>query len=313
MHPVFADPKTDFVFKRIFGDEKHKPLLIALLNDLLELKGPRRIADVEHLPAEQRVAVPEMKLSIVDVKCTTARGRRFVVEMQVAKVKGLEKRIVYNASKAYVMQLRSAEKYLTLCNVVGVTICNFNVWPKESRDGKTKVPMLSRWRMQEQHSKERGMPQGEDVFLELPKYAAGSNPGSMVDKWAYFFREANDLSMEPPALSEEPFHEALEVARTATFTPVEWEAYERAKMAEQDARGMLAMAREEGHKEGEVKGEIKGEIKARRNTLIRLLARAGIELTEDNRRRILACVDTATLDRWVDNVLGAKTIADVLT
>ena len=65
MHPVFADPKTDFVFKRIFGDEKHKPLLIALLNDLLELKGPRRIADVEHLPAEQRVAVPEMSCGLV--------------------------------------------------------------------------------------------------------------------------------------------------------------------------------------------------------------------------------------------------------
>jgi hypothetical protein len=80
---------------------------------------------------------------------------------------------------------------------------------------------------------------------------------------------------------------------------------------------MLAVAREEGHKEGEIKGEIrgeiKGEIKARRNTLIRLLARAGIELTENNRRRILACGDTAMLDRWVDNVLGAKTIADVLT
>ena len=309
MLPVFADPKTDFVFKRIFGDEKHKPLLIALLNDLLELKGQRRITDVEHLPAEQRVAVPEMKLSIVDVKCTTARGRRFVVEMQVAKVKGLEKRIVYNASKAYVMQLRSAEKYLTLCNVVGVTICNFNVWPKENRDGKVKVPMLSRWRMQEQHSKEIGMPQVQYVFLELPKYAAGENPKTMIDKWAYFFREANDFSVAPPALSEEPFHEALEVARTATFTPVEWEAYERAKMAEQDARGMLAVAREEGHREG----EIKGEIKARRNTLIRLLARAGLELAEDDRRRILACADAAILDRWVDNGLGAKTIADVLT
>jgi len=60
-------------------------------------------------------------------------------------------------------------------------------------------------------------------------------------------------------------------------------------------------------------GEIKGEIKARRNTLIRLLARAGIEFAEDNRRRILACVDTAILDRWADNILGAKTIAEVLT
>src|SRR5262249_18528320 len=104
-----------------------------------------------------------------------------------AKVKGLEKRIVYNASKAYVMQLRSAEKYLTLCNVFGVTICNFNVWPKVHKDGNVKVPMLSRWRMQEQHGKEVGMPQVQYVFLELPKYAAGSNPKTMVDKWAYFW------------------------------------------------------------------------------------------------------------------------------
>jgi predicted transposase/invertase (TIGR01784 family) len=109
--PVFADPKTDFVFKRIFGAEARKPLLIALLNHLLELEGDHRILDVQHLSGEQHIDVPELKLSIVDVKCTDAAGRRFVVEMQVLKVEGFDKRVVYNASKAYVMQLRSAEEY----------------------------------------------------------------------------------------------------------------------------------------------------------------------------------------------------------
>src|SRR5215813_4635015 len=55
MLPVFADPKTDFVFKRIFGAEAQKPLLIALLNHLLELEGDRCIQDVQHLSSEQRV------------------------------------------------------------------------------------------------------------------------------------------------------------------------------------------------------------------------------------------------------------------
>ena len=54
MRPVFADPKTDFVFKRLFGSEEHKSLLIALLNDLLELDAAHRIARVELLTAEQR-------------------------------------------------------------------------------------------------------------------------------------------------------------------------------------------------------------------------------------------------------------------
>jgi predicted transposase/invertase (TIGR01784 family) len=94
MVPVFADPKTDVVFKRIFGAEDHKPLLIALINDLLELTGTRRIRSVRHLSLEQHITLPKSKLSIVDVKCTTASGRRFVVEMQVLPVEGFEKRVV---------------------------------------------------------------------------------------------------------------------------------------------------------------------------------------------------------------------------
>ena len=254
VHPVFADPKTDLVFKRIFGTVERKPLLIALLNDLLELEGEHRILNLQHLSLEQHVAVPELKLSIVDVKCTDATGRRFVVEMQVAKVEGLEKRIVYNASKAYVMQLRSADEYPTLCDVVGVTICNFKLWPNKLKSGGYKVPMLSRWQMQEQHGKKVGLPQVQYAFLELPKYEGGDDPQTMVEKWAYFFREAKNLNVVPPALSKRPFRDALDVARTATFTPEEWEAYERAKMAEQDARGALAVAHEEGHKSGLTEG-----------------------------------------------------------
>jgi PD-(D/E)XK nuclease family transposase len=83
MRPVFADPKTDFVFKRIFGSEVHKPLLIELLNDLLELSGDHRIVDLEYLSPAQRVPVVELKMSVVDVKCFDQSGRHYVVEMQV--------------------------------------------------------------------------------------------------------------------------------------------------------------------------------------------------------------------------------------
>jgi predicted transposase/invertase (TIGR01784 family) len=308
MLPTFADPKTDFVFKRIFGAEARKPLLAALLNHLLELEGDRRIIELHHLSAEQHVDVPELKLSIVDVKCIDATGRRFVVEMQILKVEGFEKRVVYNASKAYVMQLRNADEYPALCDVVGVTICNFNLWPEVDPAGRFKVPMLSRWRMQEQHSGERGLPQVQYAFLELPKYAGGDAPETLVDKWAYFFREAKNLDVVPPALSVGPFREALEVARTATFTPAEWDAYDRAKMAEQDARGALSVARAEG----ETRGELRGELKGKRSALLRLLSRAGIALTAEDLARIESCPDAASLDRWIENVLGAKTAAEVL-
>jgi len=313
MLPVFADPKTDVVFKRIFGDEARKPLLIALLNDLLELKGARRIREVEHLFLEQHITQPKSKLSIVDVKCTTASGRRFVVEMQVLPVEGFEKRVVYNASKAYVLQLRDADEYPRLCDVVSVTICNFKLWPKKLDDRGYKVPMLSRWRMQEQQSGHKGLRQVQYAFLELPKYRAGKDPETLVDKWAYFFREARSFAVIPPPLSEGPFREALEIARKATFTNAEWEEYERSKMAEQDERGALSLAHREGKDEGRVEGRLEGRLEGKRDTLFRLLERAGIEITENDRDRIQTCAEMTLLDRWVDNVFGAKTVTDVLT
>ncbi len=303
MHAVFADPKTDFVFKRIFGSEARKPLLIALLNHLLELEGDRRIQNVQHLSGDQHVDVAELKLSIVDVKCTDATGRRFVVEMQVLKVEGFEKRVVYNASKAYVMQLRAAEEYPALCDVVGVSICNFNLWPDKDDAGQYRVPMLSRWRMQEQHSGESGLPQVQYVFLELPKYAAGDVPEALVDKWAYFFREAKNLDVVPSALAEGPFRDALEVARTATFSADEWEAYERAKMAEQDARGALTVARQEGLAEGQAVGM--------RDSLRRILELRGIPLTADEQGRLSRCTDLEVLDRWLRKALTASTAAQL--
>lgn len=248
MLPRFADPKTDFVFKRIFGADAHRHILIALLNDLLELQGDRRIVEVVHLTPEQRVAVAELKLSIVDVKCTDERGRRFVVEMQVLNVEGFEKRVVYNVAKAYTLQLRTAEGYPALTDVVGVTVCDFELWP--SVPGAAVVPMHSRWRMREEHTGAEGLGQLQFAFLELPKYAGGDRPATMVDKWAYFFRQAESLEVVPPSLAGGPIADALEVARVANFSPADWDAYDRAKMAEQDARGALVLAHREGHDQG---------------------------------------------------------------
>ncbi len=307
MYSVFADPKTDFVFKRIFGAEARKPLLTALLNHLLELEGDRRIVELHHLPSDQHVDIPELKLSIVDVKCIDAAGRRFVVEMQVLNVEGFEKRVVYNASKAYVMQLRNADEYPALCDVVGLTICNFNLWSDVDEHGNYKVPMLSRWRMQEQTNGERGLSQIQYVFLELPKYAAGNDPKSLVDKWAYFFRETKNLDVVPPALAEKPFLEAFEVARRATFSPLEWEAYDRAKMAEQDARGALSLVRKEGLRDGRREGILEEE----RNSILRIFELRRFDVSTEQRQRLDTCTEPSVLDQWFARAVSVQSVDDV--
>jgi len=299
MRPVFADPKTDFVFKRIFSSEVHKPLLIELLNSLLELERDHRIVDLKYLSSEQHVPVEELKLSLVDVKCFDERGRHYVVEMQVLNVEGFEKRVVYNTSKAYVTQLRTGEDYPGLDDVVGVTICDFVLWPGPPVPGNAAVPMLSRWRMQEQHAGALGLSQVQYIFLELPKYRSGDAPEGTIDRWAYFFREAENLTVVPQVLSEAPYRQALEVARMAGFSVGELDRYDRAKIAEQDARGALSLAERQGRTE-----------EAARAVLTVLRVR-GLVVTDDVRERILAQTDPKRLERWLEKAAVAATVAAV--
>lgn len=211
--PVFGDPRTDFVFQRIFGSEDHTTALLGFLNDILQLDDAHRITSVALLPPEQRPKFSELKYSIVDVRCVDAGGTTYVVEMQVLNVEAFEKRVVYNVAKAYTNQLGVGFAYPELDDVVGISICDFELWPRG--DDAPRVPMLSRWRMAEQHSGRTGLTQIQFVFLELPKYEGGSDPQSLVDKWAYFFREAGNLRTIPEALRRPPVLDALEGARTA--------------------------------------------------------------------------------------------------
>ncbi len=268
--PVFADPKTDFTFHRIFGTDKHKSALIGFLNDILQLDDAHRITEVTYLDPTQRPKVEELKLSIVDVKCKDARGIHYVVEMQVLNVEAFARRVVYNVAKAYTDQLDIGDGYPELNDIVGITICDFELWPR--REG-SQVPMVSRWRMQEQTSGSVGLSSIQFVFLELPKYDLEEMPRTNIEKWAYFFREARNLEMVPEVLNHPPIVEALDAARTAAFTRAEWDEYIRAGMAIQNERGMLSLARkqgiDEGRKQGIDEGRKQGIDEGRKQELVR--------------------------------------------
>ena len=248
--PVFGDPKTDFVFQRIFGSEDHKTALLGFLNDILQLDDAHRITSVALLPPEQRPKVE--RAQVLDRRRQVRRRPRAPPTSSRCRcfnVEAFEKRVVYNVAKAYTNQLGVGFAYPELDDVIGISICDFELWPRKEAP---HVPMLSRWRMQEQESGVRGLPQLQFVFLELPKYAAGHDPQSFVDKWAYFFREAGNLMAIPEALRHPPLLDALEGARTARFNREEWDAYIAAGMAIQNERGALSLARREGRAEGEI-------------------------------------------------------------
>jgi predicted transposase/invertase (TIGR01784 family) len=265
--------------------------------------------------------VQELKYSIVDVKCTDARGTQYVVEMQVLNVEGFEKRVVYNVAKSYSGQLEAGQKYPDLDDVIGITVCDFELWPQGHG---AQVPMLSRWRMQEQHAGALGLGQLQFVFLELPKYDASRPPLTVVEKWAYFFREAGNLEILPEALSEHPFKDALEAARVARFTEEEWDAYIRAGMAIQDERGALSLALKQGLEQGleqglarglaqgKQEGRLEGKLETLRESIRKLLSLRGLPMGPPEQTRLQACTDLATLERWFAQVLSAGSASEAL-
>jgi hypothetical protein len=140
--------------------------------------------------------------------------------------------------------------------------------------------------MTEQQTGSKELGQIRLVFLELPKYDAGRPPQTVVEKWAYFFREADSLTVVPEVLAEHPFIDALEAARTAAFTAAEWEAYILAGIAIQNERGALAVAEKRGREEGREDGLRQG-VEA-------LCGVLGIELSDEQQRE-LASMDAAGL------------------
>ncbi|MBI5517150.1 MAG: Rpn family recombination-promoting nuclease/putative transposase [Deltaproteobacteria bacterium] len=312
MRPVFADLKTDFVFKKVFGAEDHKDILMALLNALLALPPSRRIVGVELLREEERPPVPELKYSVVDVKCRDASGTTYVVEMQVLNVEGFEKRVVYGASKAYVGQLGDGDQYPELNDVIAVSICNFVLWPAVA--GEPSVPLVSHWHMAEQHGGRKGLGQVQYVFVELPKLPLDRPPADESEEWAYVFRQAPRLSSPPQFVRTAGPRAALEVARTALFTAAEWEAYDRAKIAEQDARGALTFAERRGEERGVARGQEEG-LAAGMRPLERLFERRlGRALTGEVQGTLRARLTSLGAERLGDVVLdlGPEALASWL-
>ena len=106
----YLNPKADLTFKKIFGEHPH--LVISLLNAMLPLADGERVERIEYWPAEKipRRTAAE-KDSIVDVCCRDNKKREFIVEMQMTWTESFKKRVLLNASKAYVAQTEAGEPY----------------------------------------------------------------------------------------------------------------------------------------------------------------------------------------------------------
>ena len=248
----FLDPKSDLVFKKIFGE--HKELTISFLNGILPLSEGHLIETIEYLPTEQTPRIPTMKNTIVDVKCTDESGRIFIVEMQFNWFTSFMKRILFSASKAYVQQLGKGENYESLCPVYGLAIINQNFdaseeWFHHYKTVNVKNPSMI-------------LPGLELIFLELKKFKPQTlEHRKMGVLWLRFLKEINESVVDVPIeLAENPLiSQALEMAQESAYSPAELESYDRFWDAVRVEETIAAEAMKLGIEKGEKLGIEKGE------------------------------------------------------
>ena len=295
------DPRIDFAFKKIFGSEDAKDILISFLESLMGLEEDRRIREIVILDPFLAPRIKGMKESVLDVRCTDHRGISYIVEMQVRKTRAFLKRIQYNAAKAYVNQIASAEAYPKLNQVIAITIADYTLFDEISH-------YVSHHQTREKTTGKLFLMEIAFYFIELSKFTKSLDDlVEVLDKWIFFIKMAGTLEDIPDRLRDEPFQHAFEKARVANMDREELEYYDKASMAIADARGAIELALEEGIQEGERKGLREGKT----STLLgQLEHRFPGEVTDETREKI-AKADLPTLEAWSLRILDAKSRDDM--
>lgn len=217
----YLDPKSDIVFKKVFGQHPH--LLKSFLNAILPLQQGELIESLEYLPSEQIPDIPILKRTIVDVKCYDQQGKIFIVEMQIEWTDSFIQRLLYGTASAYVKQLNAGEAYHLLNPVYGLGLIN-SIYDHKTADWYHHYGLVKLSNHREEVIKGLTL-----VFVELPKFVPTTHAAKKLQVlWLRFMREINDKTREvDPSLLEVPeIKEAVRLTEEAAYSPAELDAYE---------------------------------------------------------------------------------------
>lgn len=221
-------PRVDIAFKKIFGVEENKDLLISLINSIVGQED--QVAEVTLLNPYNPKNFRQDKLSILDIKAKGENGQRFNIEIQISDEADYDKRALYYWAKLYTEQLKVAEDYSLLSKAIGIHILNF-----------TSIPDVDKYHnVFHITEKESGLLYFRDLELhtiELKKFSqdAREELNEMVarvknslDMWVAFLTRHDLLNREhlPPALNDPALKKALGVLDVMNFGEEEREAYE---------------------------------------------------------------------------------------
>ncbi|MEG4395708.1 Rpn family recombination-promoting nuclease/putative transposase [Microcoleus sp. BROC3] len=297
----FINPKTDFAFKKIFGSAESKDILISFLNAMLYEAQPV-IEDLEIIDPYLAPKIKGVKDTYLDVKAKIDGNKTVIIEMQVLNVESFEKRILYNATKAYSMQLTTGSRYSLLNPVIALTITDFQMF-------EHLETVISRFVFKEKSFLTDYLAdEFELVFVELPKFDKTLQElETLTDKWIYFMKTAQILRSVPEELGNVPeLRQAFAIANEANLDPDELEDLERREIFIQDQRGAITKATRIGIEQGIEQGIKQGKLEL----VVRLLERRVGPLPSEIQTRI-SQLSAEQLENLGEAVLELASVSDV--
>ena len=239
------DPKMDFVFKNIFGSEKHPNILISFFNATLKPKD--LITEVEIKNTDLNKGYIEDKFSRLDVKATTSNNEIINIEIQLKNEYNMIKRSLYYWSKLYSEQLNEGEDYSLLKRTICINILNFKYL-------KTRM-FHSVYRMKEIHTNEELSDIEEIHFIEIPKLEDGSDEKDMLVAWIEFLKNPESEKVRSLEMSVDEIREAKDELIKMSNDDTQRELYEMRAKTLRDKISALNEAERKGIKKGREEGE----------------------------------------------------------
>ncbi len=251
----FVDVTNDLAFRKIFGNENKKEVLISFLNAVIVLPKNNKIIEVTIVNPYQLPNLGGGKTTIVDVKAKDQNENVFIVEMQVAEPVHFSKRVLYYTSQNYSEQISRGDNYDKLNPAYFIGILDFEI----SKNKK----YLTRHRVLDVETGENIIRDIEFNFIELPKFNLElKDLKTDIEQWVYFIKNAENLEIIPDSIQDSGLKVAYLEADKHTWTKQELSEYNNIFIRERDDLGRLELATkkasEKGLQEGLEKGLEKG-------------------------------------------------------
>jgi predicted transposase/invertase (TIGR01784 family) len=237
----YINPFTDYGFKKLFGEEPNKDLLLDFLNVLLK-EEQGEIKDLTYLKSEHLRTSELDRKAIFDLYCENEKGEKFIVELQKTKQNFFKDRTVYYSTFPIREQAKRADWNYELKAVYTIAILDF-VFDEDRNDpGKFRYDI----KLTDTETKEVFYNKLTFIYLEMPKFNKTVDElETRFDKWLYVIRNLNRLDKVPDKLRERVFEKLFETAEIASFTPDQVRSYEDSLKYYRDMKNSLDTAKDE--------------------------------------------------------------------